>query len=59
MNYLNKCPEYFLLNSLKKICKEDVDKICVKNCEWAIKEWGILDFIFRKPFFRIKNTNKT
>ena len=31
VNYLNKCPEYFLLNSLKKICKEDVDKICVKK----------------------------
>lgn len=59
VSYLNKCPEYYLIKSLKKMCNENIVRIGVKNCEWSIKKWGILDFIFRRPFFRTKNTNKT
>lgn len=54
VNYLGKCPEYFLLKSLRELCKDNILKIDLKNCEWIIKKWGILDYIFRKPFFKIK-----
>lgn len=54
VNHFDKCPEYYLIKSLKKICNANTVRVNAKNCEWGIRQWGILDTIFRKPFFRLK-----